>query len=291
MTRRAKITFLVLAGTALLLCWKMPRLYGQGFGSFTHDQPFLAQDRTVDGDPLGQKLIAHWVFTNAQFGTLFGVSDRMTNWTDIVSGYNYRNSRGNADSFAYWATNAGTNGIGFSGIEAPARYTNAIPALGPNLAFAFIGASWGEKQAGIGDTVFQFAHTTALQNNGYIALSINATGPKFTLYTYPADPRVISPALTEFALIDLLIVVARTNASPQLQTNATVFAFYNGNLQTNYDIYTTATNNLPGNLGWTGLNGPTMWLRDQFLWTNVALADAQSLATALHSYRTNRYGP
>lgn len=45
MTRSHKIGWLVLVLAVLFALWRIPRLHGQGFGSFSHDQPFLAADR------------------------------------------------------------------------------------------------------------------------------------------------------------------------------------------------------------------------------------------------------
>lgn len=59
MTRSHKIGWLVLAVTLLFVLWRLPRLHGQGFGSFSHDQPFFAADRSTTFTP---ESIANMVF-------------------------------------------------------------------------------------------------------------------------------------------------------------------------------------------------------------------------------------
>lgn len=81
MTRSHKIGWLVLAVALLFALWRLPRLHGQGFGSFSHDQPFLAADAATStaSTPPRTNLQAWWHWED--------VNTYATNWVDRITGY------------------------------------------------------------------------------------------------------------------------------------------------------------------------------------------------------------
>lgn len=95
MTRSHKIGWLVLAVTLLFVLWRLPRLHGQGFGSFSHDQPFLAKDRTQGSAPFDATLTYHWVASDLADGNVTTFTDRIrgsnlvSSPTPPVKGSNY----------------------------------------------------------------------------------------------------------------------------------------------------------------------------------------------------------
>lgn len=101
MTRSHKIGWLVIAATLLFVLWRLPRLHGQGFGSFSHDQPYLAGG-TANGLP--NEIIPYFYGTQAMGMPLTG-GQAMTNsdgYTFSVWVYPANHIGSVFDAPAYW---------------------------------------------------------------------------------------------------------------------------------------------------------------------------------------------
>lgn len=87
MTRSHKIGWLVLVIAVLFMLWRLPRLHGQGFGSFSHDQPYFAKDVvTSTGVTPADKARWWWVASDLT------ADARVSIWTDRISGATLTNA-------------------------------------------------------------------------------------------------------------------------------------------------------------------------------------------------------
>lgn len=289
MNKRQKIGWLVLCIAILFMLWRLPRLHGQGFGSFSHDQPFLAKDATASsGVNLETKLLLHWVYTNAQYN---GAGNRLTNWTDIVGGISITNGG------TEFATNGTTSGIKFYGSGASAlRYYNNSPPLGTNIGAGFIVAKW--NAFGLNpEYIFQVmddktASPGAVAGSAlYLIFRVGAT-TNFSLITLGAtnNEHIISDALVPNRFYDVLISSTKTNFSAPDWSDISVYI--DGVLTTNWTGFrlNPKADNAFRTIGFNGGNSANSMIKDLFFWTNLSSTLAPDYATALHYYRTNLYG-
>lgn len=268
MTRSHKIGWLVLAVAVLFVLWRLPRLHGQGFGSFSHDQPYLAADRaSVLTRPVINYPRYLWSVDSLTYLT---PGDRVLSWTDSISGVVLTNTAAQAPIYS-------TNGVEFYG-------TNCLHPQGA-LGIVNLGDT---HSAGGTNSIFALIlnHRSVLKNQmvlcgtysgGDILIGIGNTDGHYYDGAYGGDGIPVSTGL-----YDLLQNYWANGQGGQIFTNGMLVAGYPNTIFEHATIQHIGTDETHR----YGLDG---FIKEIAYWTNRPVGYTVNDILALHTYYASKY--